>query len=184
MTDSEAVRACLSGDRNSFRYIVERYKFRAFNSALMFTGNREDALDLSQEAFARAYRALKRFDPERSFYTWYYQILKNLCINHLHSKRRRRHVSLDDADHHYLQPAVHGSESPDEMMEKTERNALLWEAINQLDEADREIILMKEFQDFSYKEIAESLNIPIGTVMSRLYYARKRLVKRLGTLDD
>jgi RNA polymerase sigma-70 factor (ECF subfamily) len=184
MTDIEAIKACLSGDRNSFRYIVERYKFRAFNSALMFTGNREDALDLSQEAFARAYRALERFDLNRSFFTWCYQILKNLCINHLQSKRRRRHVSLDDADHHYLQPTVHGSESPDEMMEKSEQNALLWEAINQLDDDDREIILMKEFQDFSYKEISEALHIPIGTVMSRLYYARKKLVKRLGRLDD
>ncbi len=74
--------------------------------------------------------------------------------------------------------------SPDEALEKMERNKLIWNAIQNLDEADREIILMKEFQEFSYKDIAESLDIPIGTVMSRLYYARKKLVKRLGILNE
>jgi len=184
MTDNEAILACLSGDKNSYKWIVEKYKYRAYNSALIFTGNREDAMDLSQEAFIRAYRALQRFDQNRSFFTWYYQILKNLCINYLHSKRRRHQVSIDDPDHQYLSPVENSSMSPDEALEKMERNKLIWNAIQNLDEADREIILMKEFQEFSYKDIAESLDIPIGTVMSRLYYARKKLVKRLGILNE
>ncbi len=177
ISDKEAIEACLNGKKEMYRHIVERYKERAFYLALMFTKNREDALDLSQEAFYRAYRSLKDYNPSRPFYSWFYRILKNLCINFVNHHKRL--VRMDD----YTETTTPDlGEQPDELFEKDERTSLVWQALKQLDAKDREIILLKEFNDFSYKEMADVLNVPIGSVMSRLYYARKRLVKILQNL--
>jgi len=174
ISDREAIEACLDGDKEMYRHIVEKYKERAYYLALMFTKNREDALDLSQEAFYRAYRALKDYDPSRPFYSWFYRILKNLCINFVNQHKRM--VRMDD----YTEAAVPDlGERPDQLFEQNERTALVWQALRKLDDKDREIILMKDFNDFSYQEMADALGIPIGSVMSRLYYARKRLLKNL-----
>ena len=174
ISDKEAIEACLNGNKEMYRYIVERYKERAYYMALMFTKNSEDALDLSQEAFYRAYRSLKDYDTSRPFYSWFYRILKNLCINF--TNRHKRLVRMDD----YVQAATPDlGEKPDELFEQNERSAIVWKGLKKLDDKDREIILMKDFNDFSYQEMADALGIPIGSVMSRLYYARKRLLKIL-----
>ncbi|HID39147.1 MAG TPA: sigma-70 family RNA polymerase sigma factor, partial [Calditrichaeota bacterium] len=81
--EREAILACQSGQTEAYRFLVEKYKTRAYFTALMFTQNRDDALDLSQEAFVHAYRAIDHFDPQKNFYTWFYRILKNLCINYV-----------------------------------------------------------------------------------------------------
>jgi RNA polymerase sigma-70 factor (ECF subfamily) len=173
--DQIVIRDCQQGNTERYRVLVEKYKVRAFHAALLFTGNREDALDLSQEAFYRAYKALSRFDPGRNFYTWLYQILRNICINHYH-RVHKRFIPIGELEeksgHAFIIPA--GSR-PDEIFEKTETREMVWRALNQLSEKDREILVLKEFNDFSYKEISEVLNIPIGSVMSRLFYARKKL---------
>ncbi len=174
ISDKEAIEACLRGDKEMYRHIVEKYKVRAYYLALMFTKNHEDALDLSQEAFYRAYRSLKDYDPSRPFYSWFYRILKNLCINFVN--QHKRFLRMDD----YTEATVPDlGERPDQLFEQNERTKLLWQGLNALNEKDREIILMKDFNDFSYQEMADVLNIPIGSVMSRLYYARKRLLKIL-----
>lgn len=178
ISDREAILACLQGNVQMYRHIVERYKERAYYLALMYTKNREDALDLSQEAFYRAYRALKDFDPSRSFYSWFYSILKNLCINFVNHNKRK--VRLDESRQYETENL---QDQPEKIFEQNERSALVWQGINQLSEKDREIIIMKDFNDFSYQEIAEALNIPVGSVMSRLYYARKRLMKKLQELN-
>jgi RNA polymerase sigma-70 factor (ECF subfamily) len=176
--DDLVIRDCLKGRKDRYRVLVEKYKVRAFHAALLFTGNREDALDLSQEAFYRAYKALRSFKSGRNFYTWFYQILRNLCINHYH-RVRKRSIPIGDLEersgHEFILPA---ESRPDEIFEQTEMREVVWNALNQLSEKDREILILKEFNDFSYKEISEVLNIPIGSVMSRLFYARKKL----GTL--
>ena len=177
VSDKEAIEACLNGKKEMYRHIVERYKERAYYLALLFTKNREDALDLSQEAFYRAYRSLKDYDPSRPFYSWFYRILKNLCINFVnHQKRQVRMEEGSEA----MVPDL--GDRPDEIFEHNERSAIVWQALKQLDNKDREIILLKDFNDFSYKEIADALDLPIGSVMSRLYYARKRLLKILQQL--
>ncbi len=178
-TDQQVVQECLEGDKESYRILVDRYKERAYYLALMFTKNHEDARDLSQEAFYRAYRALADYDPSRPFYSWFYRILKNLCINFVNHHRRKLPM-----DENLERTTMAEGDFPDEIFEKNERAAIIWKALSQLPEKDREIIVMKEFNDFSYQEIADALEIPIGSVMSRLYYARKKLLKKLQQFED
>jgi RNA polymerase sigma-70 factor (ECF subfamily) len=182
--DQQAIKDCQLGKTESYRILVEKYKTRAFYAALLITGNREDALDLSQEAFFKAFRAIKTFQTGRSFYTWYYKILKNLCINH-YKRVKRRNVVFSDADELGSgRPSLYLSSTanPAELFEKNEMRDLLWKGLMQLKKEDREIIILKEFQELSYKEISEILTIPVGSVMSRLFYARKKLASLMEDL--
>jgi RNA polymerase sigma-70 factor (ECF subfamily) len=174
-----AIVDCQMGKTESYRYIVEKYKVRAFNAALLFTGNREDALDLSQEAFYKAFRAIKSFQSGKNFYTWFYKILKNLCLNHYKRIKSRRIVFSDMQDKIKSGWYVSQTDKPDEIFEENELREVLWRALKKLKAHDREILILKEFNELSYKEIAEILNIPIGSVMSRLFYARQKIAKIL-----
>jgi len=165
---------CQGGDRAAFEPIVTHYMRQAAAFALAWTGNPEDALDLSQEAFARAFRAISRFDPTRPFYPWFYRILRNLCWNHLGRAARLREVPLrDDFDR------ADGRPRPDAQLERQELRARVWEGLRQCKPSDREILILREFQGLTYAEIAAVLEIPQGTVMSRLHQARRRLRERL-----
>jgi len=170
-----------SGDRGAFGELVNRHMQRAYYIALGLTGSHEDALDLSQEAFARAFRARASLDPDRPFYAWLYQIVRRLCFNFLRdrSTRRRR---LDEATPWLTQEAsVRASQSdPAKNAERAELRARVQAAIEKLPEREREVLVLKEFEGLRYREIAELLGVPIGTVMSRLYYARHRLAEHLG----
>ncbi len=181
--EREAILACQAGNKKAYCFIVEKYKTRAYYAALMYTKNREDALDLSQEAFYRAYKAIKRFDTTRNFYTWFYKILKNICLNFIQFKKVRANSS-DEFDETTMRPADSGITRPDEIFEKSEQSEYIWRAIDSLNQNDREIIILKEFDDMSYQEIADTLNIPIGSVMSRLFYARKKLLKKLELIYE
>ncbi len=177
--DQKAILDCQMGKSESYRVLVDKYKVRAYHAALIFTGNKEDAMDLSQEAFFRAYRSIKTFERGKKFYTWLYQILKNLCINHLQRKKKKSPV-LSDVEE-YAGPDLYFSPDgrPDEIFEEHEMRDLVWNGLAKLKSEDREIIILKEFQEMSYKEIAEILEIPLGSVMSRLFYAKKKLAKIL-----
>ena len=183
-SDAEAILACQSGKTEAYRFIVDKYRTRAYYAALLYTHNRDDAMDLSQDAFVRAFRAIKHFDTRKNFYTWFYKILKNLCINHLNRLKHRASLQdgLIEEDHSRLMKS--DIANPEEIFEHNESSEILWEAINRLKDNDREIIILKEFDDMSYQEIAEILEIPIGSVMSRLYYARKRLLKQLEQVHE
>jgi RNA polymerase sigma-70 factor (ECF subfamily) len=159
------------GDKGAFETLVRRHMTDAFYVAYGYVGNAEDARDLSQEAFIKAYQARARFDEERPFYPWLYRILKNHCLNFV--TRGRHHLSLDDENEHreIASPAATALED----MEENERKRLVRAAIDRLSEDHREIIVLKNFKEHSYKEIADLLGIPIGTVMSRLFYARQAL---------
>jgi RNA polymerase sigma-70 factor (ECF subfamily) len=175
--DQQAIVDCQMGKSESYRFLVEKYKVRAFHAALLFTGNREDALDLSQEAFFRAFRSINSFERGKKFYTWLYQILKNLCINHLKRKKRKSPVLTDVEERSGPNLYFSADDRPDEIFEKHEMRDILWSALNKLKKDEKEIVILKEFNELSYKEIAEVLDIPMGSVMSRLYYARQRLGK-------
>ena len=181
--EREAILACQAGNKKAYRFIVERYKTRAYYAALMFTKNREDALDLSQEAFYRAYKAINRFDTARNFYTWFYKILKNICLNFIQFKKVRANSS-DEFDETTMRPVDMATNRPDEIFERREQSEYIWKAIDSLNDNDREIIILKEFDDMSYQEIADALSIPIGSVMSRLFYARKKLLKKLELIYE
>jgi RNA polymerase sigma-70 factor (ECF subfamily) len=171
--DTALLKRCRSGDGQAFRQLVEQLKKPAYFHALALTGNHADALDVSQEAFARAWMTIGHFDPSKPFYPWYYTILKRLALNCLRARQRRREHSIGDE----WQYAEHGSDTSDdpaETRQSIETRALVSRVMRQLTPEDREIIALKDMHDYRYKEIAFMLSIPIGTVMSRLYAARQR----------
>ncbi|MHC4630759.1 MAG: RNA polymerase sigma factor [Planctomycetota bacterium] len=175
-----AMRRCRRGSREAFEVLVNRYMKDAYFIALGLVGNREDAMDLSQEAFIRAYRNIKHVKPGRRFFPWFYQILKNLCVSHLRKRRYRRAGSLDAADCPEV-AATADCFCPDVVAGKKETKDKVWQAIGKLDDKHREVIILRHFQNMSYEQIAEALFCNQGTVTSRLYYARKKLKELLGT---
>lgn len=175
-----AMQLCRRGSREAFEVFVNKYMKDAYFIALGLVGNREDALDLSQEAFVRAYRNIKQVKPGRGFFPWFYQILKNLCISHLRKRRYRRASSLDVEG--CPEPAASADVfSPDVVVGKDEVKNEVWEAIGKLDAKHREVIVLRHFRHMSYEQIAEALFCNKGTVTSRLYYGRKRLKELLST---
>jgi len=178
-SDMALVRRAQAGDRDAFGLLVERYMRRAYFAALSLVGSSEDALDLSQEAFARAYRSRSTIDPERPFYAWLYQILRRLCFNFLRDRRTRRQT-LEASASWLAEDAAHRSgPDPAEALAREERRRLVAAAIEGLPAREREVLALKEFEGLTYKEIASLVGVPIGTVMSRLYTARHRLAQAL-----
>lgn len=166
------------GDKRAFGALVDKYMRRAYFVALGFVGSHESALDMSQEAFVRAYSAMKRFEADRNFFTWYYRILRNLCLNFIRDRNQRAHA-FSEVGEERVARVPDASLDAEAVLERQETREMVWRALNELKPEEREIILLKDFQDFSYKEIAESLEIPMGTVMSRLYYARRSLKNKI-----
>jgi len=157
-----------------FELHVRHNMKKAYFSALGFVGSHDSAVELSQQAFIRAYRNYKAFDKSKRFFTWYYQILKNLCLNFIRDSKKNVNESfLENGD------LVSFKNNPEFLLEQKELQEKVQKSILNLSESDREIIILKEFQNISYKEISELLEIPIGTVMSKLFYARKRLAEKL-----
>lgn len=169
---------CQQGDKHAFGLMVQRYMRPAYFSALGLVGNHEDALDLSQEAFARAYRAIGSFDPQKRFFTWFYRVLRNLCLNHLRDGARASQFRSSPDPFHteaFASVVPDGASDPARSAEAAERNAQLWLAIGKLPPDLRETFLLRELEGCAYAEIAARLEVPQGTVMSRLYNARKML---------
>ena len=165
------------GDRKAYGQIVEHFRERVFCAALGILRNHEDARDMSQDAFIQAFKALDRFDMKRPFYPWLYRILRNRCLDYIERHGPRRSISLDSLiDDSHMKFAAE-EEDPRERIQKEEMAAHLRGAIDELKPEFREIVIMKHLQEMPYKEIAEALEIPMGTVMSRLFHARKALAK-------
>ena len=176
--DMTAILQCQKGDKQAYGRLVQKYMKRAYFTALGLVGSHEGALDLSQEAFVRAYRSIRKMDVERKFFTWYYQILRNLCFNYL--RDRARHArTFSEIGEEQLDRMCDESQDLSTQMELDELKEAFWNAMSTLKPQEREIIILKDFQKMSYKEIAGALDCPIGTVMSRLYSARKALKSKL-----
>ena len=171
------LRRAQRGDRQAFGALVLAHRERAMAAAISILKNHEDARDLTQEAFVRAFKALKRFDLERPFFPWYYRILRNLCMTHLQRHGPGRKVSLDkliEEDHLQFEC------TDEDVVERIQREQMalhLKAEIEKLKPEFQEIIAMKHFEEMSYEEMAQALEIPIGTVMSRLFHARKALAR-------
>ena len=165
MDDQIAIEKCRNGDQEAFRHLVERYQRQAIGHATALLGTREDALDAAQEAFIDAFRALKQFDSSRPFYPWFYVLLRNRCFKM--AARKREMTSIDET----VIVAATGARSEDILA--------LQNALRSLDMEDREIVTLKYFDGLSYNELADRLQIPKGTVMSRLFYARRKLLAKL-----
>ncbi len=172
--EKKTLTAWKNGDAGAFEKIVTVTMNRAYSVALGLVGNEEDARDLSQEAFIAAHRARESFEEDRPFFPWFYRILRNRCLNFLRSRKRRCEVSID-----LLVERESPVESPERSVARKEDAQALTEALFRLSEEHREVIVLRNFHELSYREIAETLGISEGTVMSRLFYARKALYAEL-----
>ena len=181
VSELDLVRRCQAGDTEAFDELVTRYRTRVFGMIYNMVHSEQDAWDLAQDSFLKAWKSITRFRGRSSFYTWIYRIVMNVTIDWL----RKKHVKgagteFDDAIQlREVDPAsqtVPKTEAlPYETMERGEIRTRIGKAIAQLSPEQRAVILMKEIEGMQYHEIAEALGCSIGTVMSRLFYARKKL---------
>jgi RNA polymerase sigma-70 factor (ECF subfamily) len=185
-SDWELVQRARGGDRDAFRALVERYQRKIAALAFGMLRNHEDALDVVQETFTKAYQSLDRFKGDAAFYTWVYRIAYNLCVDHQRRAAKQPHVALDADEPGQTAPALlgHGprSDQPFERARDAEIARRVQEAIRQLTPDHRAVILLRELEGLSYEEISQVLDCPKGTVMSRLHYARRQLQARLRGL--
>lgn len=186
--DHELVRACLDGDATAYRGLVERYQGRIYNVIFGMVRNREDARDLTQDAFVKAYKNLSRFRFGSSFYTWICRIGMNVAIDHLRKQKVRRAQEFDDGiatkDQGGVISLAHHRGNPSKELERSRIHERILAALDQLPEQQRQVVVLREMEGLAYKEIAEVMDIPEGTVMSRLYYARKKLQESLKEIYD
>jgi RNA polymerase sigma-70 factor (ECF subfamily) len=176
--DQALVFAARKGDRQSFGRLVERYQRKVYALAFGILRQREDAWDVAQEAFVKAYRNLDRFEGTAAFYTWIYRITYNLAIDTLREKTRRDAQALDETKR--LEEAMENDrpalrEDPGETAERKELAVVIETAMGRLSDKHRAIIVLREIEGLSYEEMAEVLGISKGTVMSRLFHARQNL---------
>ncbi len=172
--EAAAIAAARRGDQAAFGSLVRAYQRRAYAAAYSIVGNREDALEVAQESFVKAYRAMDRFDTAMPFYPWLYRIIRNTCLNHIKKKKRRGEQSLESMMEKGFDVQNHGR-SAREQAELSDLKTEIQDAIAQLSPDHQEILRLRHFLELSYAEIAECLDVPQGTVMSRLHAARKQL---------
>ncbi len=181
VSDLDLVKQAQAGDTGAFDQLVGRYRTRVFGMIYNMVHNEQDAWDLAQDSFLKAWKSIARFRGQSSFYTWVYRIVTNVTIDWLRKKQIRGGAGeFDDAVQlKEIDPASrtvpHPAALPHERMEQSEIRRRIDAAIAQLSPEHRAVILLKEIEDMQYHEIAESLGCSIGTVMSRLFYARKKL---------
>ena len=185
MTDRELVARAGAGDQEAFEQLVRDNQNRVYSLAVRLVGDREEAADLAQEAFLRAWQGLAAFQGESSFSTWIYRLTTNVCIDYLRRKKRRQEVepavSLDDEDSGWAEPADAGQD-PQRKLEEAERSRALSRGLERLPEHQRQVLVMRELSGLSYQEIGAATGLDLGTVKSRI--ARARLALRKILLED
>jgi RNA polymerase sigma-70 factor (ECF subfamily) len=184
--DRDLVEAARRGDRDAFKTLFERYHRRAYALAYGVVRNQDDAMDLVQDAFIKAHKYLDKFEGSSSFFTWLYRIVMNVCIDHLRKHRRIKPVELDEAkldDDSPLLPQLLGGNPGRALLDKQIR-ARIDEALGELSENHRSVLVMRELEGLSYEEMAQAMGCSKGTIMSRLFHARKNMQKRLIDLVD
>jgi len=194
--DNDLVRMTLAGDREAYRTLVERYQGRLFSTALDVVKTREDAEDVVQETFVKAFLSLGQFKGQSSFYTWLYRICFNMAIDIRRKASRRGGTHLEFKEHTGVNRAAvqegaretgggglanhsQNVEGPHDALARKELGRKIQEVLGELSEEHRAVITLREVDGLDYEEIAQAIGVPKGTVMSRLFYARKALQKAL-----
>ncbi len=182
--EKELVRLAKAGDAEAFRQLFERHNRRAFALALGVVRNPDDALDIVQDAFIKAHRYLPKFEGTSSFYTWLYRIVMNLAIDHLRKVKRAHQVDFSDAMAHgddeadigesSLLPTILGSDPSKSLMRREMREHISI-ALDKLSDNHRTVLMMRELDGLSYEEMAQVMDCSKGTIMSRLFHARKNM---------
>jgi RNA polymerase sigma-70 factor (ECF subfamily) len=178
LSDGAAVAAAQCGDEAAFEWLVRRHQQRALAVAIGVLRNKEDARDACQEAFFRAYRGLRAFDKQAQFSTWLHRIVVNVCIDRLRL-RAPSLVALDD-----VQGVLAGDDDPMRVVEGGELGGRIGAALAQLSAKHRTVLVLRELEGLSYLEIAEAMSCSVGTVMSRLFHARRRMQELLRDEAD
>src|SRR5580693_4212223 len=178
--DIALVRRCQKGDALAFEQLVIKYRSKVFSMIYGMVQNEQDAWDLAQEGFIKAWRSIHRFKGQASFYTWLYRIVTNVAIDSLRRKGFKKTAEFDDQiAASEVEPGSRTVPTPDPLphhgLEREEIRQRIEQAISKLSPEHRAVIVMKEIEELQYNEIAEALGCSIGTVMSRLFYARKKL---------
>ena len=180
--DTDAlIERCLAGDNRAWTLIVTRYWRKVFNVAYKFVGGHEEAEDLAQEIFLKVFRSLDTFDRRANFQTWLISVSRNLCIDHYRARRKERAAINRDIDASTLSP-VSRDPGPLAALEQRDRVSLLRQALTGLPETLRTAVLMRDIQQFSYQEIAVALQLPEGTVKSRINRGRSELARQIRRL--
>ncbi len=187
--DVELVKKCQSGDTQAFNQLVTKYRGKAFAMIYNMVRNEQDAWDLAQDGFLKAWKSIGNFRGQSAFYTWLYRIMSNVSIDWLRKKKIEGAVELDDAIE--LKDIAAGSVTspkavlmPDEKIGHDEIRRRIDAALEKLSPEHRAVIVMKEIDGLQYHEIAAALDCSIGTVMSRIFYARKKLQTMLRDLHE
>ena len=178
--ERELLRKCRAGDWEAYEPIVRAYEGRLFGLALGIVHNGDDARDLVQDSFVRAFKSLELYDAERPFIAWILGVCRNLCIDFL--RRRRYSYSLDANEEGQPIQVTDQRARTDRVAVDGEIREMIWEALGNLSEDHREPLVLKDMQELEYCEIAQILNVPQGTVASRVYYARRALRETLESM--
>ena len=183
--DDGLVKLAQKGDMIAFEELVARHRDKIYARAMSMMRNEEEALDLSQEAWVKGWQRLIQFHGDSSFVTWMTRIVINLCLDQIRKNKRHRAESIEVMDEESggverQMPVV--TVNPTEGLERTELRAKIDRALGQLSEAHRTVMVLHEFEDLEYKEIAKRMGCSIGTVMSRLFYARRKMAALLAGL--
>ena len=182
--DKALVAAAQKGDMVAFEELVARHRDKIYARAFSMMRNEDEAVDLSQEAWVKGWQRLKQFQGESSFVTWMTRIVINLCLDQLRKQKRQRAESIEQLDEELggverQMPTV--TINPTEGLERSELRARIDRALNQLSYEHRTVLILHEFEDLEYKEIAKRMECSIGTVMSRLFYARRKMANLMAS---
>jgi RNA polymerase sigma-70 factor (ECF subfamily) len=184
-SDKKLVERVQKGDKGAFDLLVLKYQHKIVNLIMRYVRDPELALDIAQEAFIKAYRALPRFRGDSAFYTWMYRIAVNTAKNHLAAQRRRPmdvELDLQDPEQYGLHANLKETDTPEGVTLSNELKETVERAIAALPEDLRTAIILRELEGMSYEEIAETMECPVGTVRSRIFRARDAIGKKIGSL--
>jgi RNA polymerase sigma-70 factor (ECF subfamily) len=186
-TDAQLVRRVQKGDKGAFDLLVLKYQHKIVNLVLRYVRDPDQAMDIAQEAFLKAYRALPRFRGDSAFYTWLYRIAVNTAKNYLAAQRRRPmdvELDLQDSEQYDLHAKLKETDTPEGVTLSQELNETVQRAIAALPDDLRTAIILREIDGMSYEEIAQTMECPVGTVRSRIFRARDAIGKKIGNLID
>lgn len=184
-SDNKLVRRVQKGDKGAFDLLVLKYQHKIVNLVMRYVRDPELALDITQEAFIKAYKALPRFRGDSAFYTWMYRIAVNTAKNYLAAQRRRPmdvELDLQDPEQYDLHARLKETDTPEGVTLSNELNEAVGRAIAALPEDLRTAIILRELEGMSYEEIAQTMECPVGTVRSRIFRARDAISKKVGPL--
>ena len=184
-SDKKLVKRVQKGDKGAFDLLVLKYQHKIVNLVMRYVRDPEIALDITQEAFIKAYRALPRFRGDSAFYTWMYRIAVNTAKNHLAAQRRRPmdvELDLQDPEQYDLHAKLKETDTPEGVLLSNELKETVERAIAALPEDLRTAIILRELEGMSYEEIAQTMECPVGTVRSRIFRARDAISKKTGSL--